>query len=78
MYPFSTAAAGWEPGSPERLLSQNNSIRRTSAVAVKVRKVRSVVGYATDDTSSWADRSLDSDPIKECDLSVSLRGGEQM
>lgn len=80
MYPFSTAAAGWEPRSPERPtnpLPQNNNIARTSAAAMKVRKVRSAAGRTADDTSLWADRPLDKNPITACEL-VSLRAEEQV
>lgn len=78
MYPFPQLWLDESPGAQGGSCPQNNNITRTSAVAMKVRKVRSVVGCTTDDTSPWADRSLDSDPIKACDLSVSLGGGEQM
>lgn len=78
MYPFPQLWLDESPGAQGGSCPQNNNITRTSAVAMKVRKVRSVVGCTTDDTSLWADRSLDSDPIKACDLSVSLGGGEQM
>lgn len=66
------------PGAQRGSLPQNNNITRTSAVAMKVRKVRSVVGCTTDDASLWADGSLDSDLMKAYDLTVSLGGGEQM
>jgi len=45
------------------------NITGTSAVAMKVRKVRSTAESTTDDTSLWIDKALDSNLIMACDLS---------